>query len=167
MGGTASLLGQCVLMAAVAICWSYTIFAAALQDSIISTVATGGTPMGVAVDVSSDLVYITAAGNNDIRRVNLTSKQITTLSLTLAPTQLIGAHVDVSGSVYYADSSRHVVYRYSWANNVRSSLPNALAVVAGKDTFSGFTGDGESTTRRSSIYPKHYSKICTLSRPLL
>ena len=134
-----------MLLAFVATWRSYTTLA---EDPVISTVTTGGRPIGVAVDVSSDFIYvIDTTGANGIQRVNLTSKQHVSLSLSPIPTEPIGAHVDVSGSLYYTDSKRHVVYKYSWANNVRSPLPNYLAPIAGEDGSSGFAGDGEPALR--------------------
>ena len=96
-------------------------------------------PRDIAVDASNNF-YVADEGSNQIRKINTTTNQVTTISTSASPPFMSpkGVAVDHSGNVYVAD----------YGNNVIRKIANGtVSIVAGSSTFAAGYSDGAATTQ--------------------
>jgi len=125
----------------------------ATGDGGLATSATLKYPYGVDVDLSGN-IYIADKGNDAIRKVDITTGNISTVAGTLEISGVTGdgglatsatlnapygVNVDTSGNIYIADTSNNAIRK------VDISTGN-ISTVAGTLGASGRTGDEESAT---------------------
>lgn len=124
-------------------------------DNGAATGAQLSQPSGVAVDALGNL-YIADRANNRIRRVDASTRIITTVAGTGTAgfsgdgvatsaelNDIIGVAVDGSGNVYIADSGN---------NRIRRVSTGAITTVAGTGAL-GFSGDGGAAIRAAINFP--------------
>jgi trimeric autotransporter adhesin len=134
-------------------------------DTGAATSAQLNSPIAVAVDSTGNL-FIADQGNNAIRRVDGTSKVITTVAGTgpnnpgysgdggpaTAATmrQPDGVAVDAAGNIYISDTLNAVIREVFSPTN--PNTPNEITTIVGNGTF-GFNGDGAAGTSTELTNP--------------
>ncbi len=94
-------------------------------------------PRDVAIDSSNNL-YVADEGNDLIRKINLTTTQVTTYAGPSNFNDPRGLAIDSSGNVYVADSDNNVIRKISTGGTV--------SLVAGQTGVAGYQ-DGTGTTQ--------------------
>src|ERR1035437_9334901 len=128
------------------------------NDGIAATSAQLSSPMGVAVDNSSN-VYIADNGNNRIRKVDASTGIISTIAgngiagmsgdAGLATSAMlnspIGVATDASGNIYIADYNNQRIRKVDISNGI-------ISTVAGNGS-GGFNGDNGAATSATLNHP--------------
>jgi kumamolisin len=99
-------------------------------------------PRDITIDSTSSNLYVSDEGSNEIRKISLSTGQVTTIGTTASPAFFDpkGICVDTSGNVYVADSGNNVVRKIAVSNG-------AVTVVAGSSTFAAGYADGTATSQ--------------------
>jgi sugar lactone lactonase YvrE len=132
-----------------------------LGDGNLATQATLRSPVAIAVDASGNL-YVSDYLNRRIRRVEATSRVISTYAGTGSSAGSLGQNVpasnarlgdpsglqfDASGNLYYSD------YGFACVRRIAAEGDHPVSTVAGVCDQRGFSGDGGAATAAKLLLP--------------
>jgi kumamolisin len=98
-------------------------------------------PRDIAVDIPNNLLYVSDEGSNQIRKINMSSGQVSTIGNPASSpfSEPKGIAVDSSGTVYVADYSNNVIRKITTGGTI--------SILAGSSAYAAGYADGAATTQ--------------------